>query len=260
MVVTGTLDAPPNTGVTVNGIVAHRGGTPYGSEFAARVPLAPGVNEINVTATLLSRKQVIQTLTVTSSSESLFGVYASPNNSFAPTTISFSVVNINNLTIQQIELDFNGDGVVDQFIDSDFDSPISHECLEPGIYFPRITILDSDDVRHAETLVVAVQNKEQINNLLKNLWNGMNSALMDKNHSLAAEHLTSSSQKGYGEIFYLLLPHMNEIIPNYTAIVPVETELTYGEYAVGENFDGTDRVFFIQLLQDSFGVWRVDGM
>ncbi len=24
--------------------------------------------------------------------------------------------------------------------------------------------------------------------------------------------------------------------------------------------DGTDRVFFIQLLQDIFGVWRVEGM
>ncbi|MCP4278327.1 MAG: hypothetical protein GY779_18450, partial [Gammaproteobacteria bacterium] len=257
-VVTGTLDAPLNTGVTVNGVVAHRGGVPYGNEFAARVPLAPGANEINVTATLLSGKQVTATLTVTSNSESQFGVYASPNNGIAPTTANITVVNINNLTIQQIELDFDGDGGVDQIVDSNFEAAIPYEYAESGIYFPRITILDSDDVRHTETLVIGVQTKEQIDNLLKDLWNDMNSALMGKNHSLAVEHLTANS--GYSEIFYLLLPHMNDIIPNYTAIVPVDIALTLGEYAVGEQIDGIDRVFFIQLLQDIFGVWRVEGM
>ena len=39
VLVTGNLTAPANTGVTVNGIVAHLGGNPYGSEFAAVVPL-----------------------------------------------------------------------------------------------------------------------------------------------------------------------------------------------------------------------------
>ncbi len=261
IVVTGTLDAPANTGVTVNGIVAHRGGTPYGREFAARVPLVPGANEINVTATLLSGKQITETLTVTSNSESQFGVYASPDNSFTPTTTNLTVVNINDLTIQQIELDFDGDGGVDQIVASDFTASISYEYAEPGIYFPRITILDSDDVRHTETLVIGVQTKEQIDNLLKELWNGMNSALMDRNHSLAVEYLIQEdSSEGYATTYYVLLPHMSEILGSYTAFNPITISMRFSEYLLNRDIDGVNRAFFIYFMPDTDGVWRLNNI
>lgn len=260
VLISGTLTAPPNTGVTINDEVAHRGGAPYGSEFAARVPLERGSNEITVTAILLSRKQMSQTLNVTRSGHSLFGVSASPDNAFAPATVEFTISNPNQVTIQQIELDYEGDGNVDQTIYQDFDDPIAYDYTVPGIYLPKITVVDNNNDRHKYDLVISIQTEEQIDQRLQSVWNGMNGALRAGNLGLANEHLTSTSQKGYGEIFYRLLPYMGSIISRYTAVVPIEIALTYGEYAVGENIDGTDRVFLIQLQRDSLGVWRVEGM
>lgn len=54
-----------NTGVTINGVVAKRGGVPYGQQFAAYVYLNEGLNAISITATTLGRKQVTQELHIT---------------------------------------------------------------------------------------------------------------------------------------------------------------------------------------------------
>ncbi|MCF6264899.1 MAG: thrombospondin type 3 repeat-containing protein [Xanthomonadales bacterium] len=104
--VTGTLSAAPNTGITVNGIVARLGGDPYGSEFAAMIPLEPGSQDITVTATLLSRKQISQTVTVTGGTQQQFLAYAYPDHAFTTATVEFNLVDLNQTGIQRIDVDY----------------------------------------------------------------------------------------------------------------------------------------------------------
>ena len=266
VLVTGTLTVPLNTGVTVNGVVAHRGGTPYGSEFAAVVPLTPGSNTLTITATLLNRKQMTQTLIVTRNNDNLLSVDATPVNAFAPSTISFTITNSGLVGIEMVELDFDGNGATDQFITFEqilagaLKNPIKHDYAEPGLYLPKITILDKNNVSRTEELAVSVQSKAQINQIIKGVWDGMNTALAAGNHGLAMNYLTGTGQQGYGKIFYQLLPYMKSIISGYSNLEPVDTGLTYGEHAVSEVVDGTSRIFLIQFMQDYNGVWRVEGM
>jgi len=266
MLVTGTLTAPLNTGVTVNGVVAHRGGTPYGSEFAAVVPLQPGSNTITVTATLLNRKQLTQTLIVTRNSDNLLSVNVTPNQAFAPATASFTITNSGSVGLEMVELDFDGNGATDQFITLEqvlagaLKKPITHDYTEPGLYLPKITIMDKNGNSHTEELTVSVQSRAQIDKIIQGIWSGMNAALVAGNHGLATKYLTDSSMPGYGEVFYLLLPYMNDIVSGYSNLEPLDVGLTYSEHAMSEVVEGTSRVFLIQLLQDNDGVWRLDGM
>ena len=266
VLVSGTLSAPVNTGITINGIVAHLGGTPYGSEFAASVPLQTGSNTLAVTATSLNRKQITQTLMVSRSDDNLLSVTASPDAAFAPAQVAFTITDSGQTGIQLVELDFDGDNITDRLITFDqilagaLNNPITHTYSEPGLYRPIITIIDRDNNSINEELAVSIQNRDQIDQIIRGLWGSMNAALIAGNHGLAIESLTDSSMSGYSRIFYLLLPHMRNIVAGYTDISAVDIGLTYGEYAVGEQIDGTSRIFLIQFMQDNQGVWRLEGM
>ena len=266
VLVSGTLTAPVNTGVTVNGIVAHLGGNPYGSEFVAVVPLQTGDNSLTITATLLNRKQLSQSLIVSRSGDNLLNVTASPNQAFAPTRVEFTITDFGQIGIQMVELDFDGDSVTDQIITFDqilagaLKSPITHTYTEPGLYQPVITIMDRANNNHRKDLAVSIKDKGQIDQIIRELWGSMNTALVAGNHGLATESITDSSISGYSRIFYLLLPHMSNIVSGYTDIAAVDVGLTYAEYAVGEEIDGSSRIFLIQFMMDYQGVWRLEGM
>ncbi|MCF6225547.1 MAG: thrombospondin type 3 repeat-containing protein [Xanthomonadales bacterium] len=257
--VTGTLSAAPNTGITVNGIVARLGGTPYGSEFAVMVPLEPGSQDITVTATLLSRKQVSQTVNVTAGTQQQFLAYAYPDHAFSTATVEFNLVDLNQTGIQRIDVDFDGDGSIDQVIDNGFAQTISYDYSQAGIYLPVITVVDTDNISHRNDLVVGIESEAQLNLLLQQVWNGMNAALVSANLGLAKEHLLADDE-GYGLMFYLLLPHMSEIIASYSSFQSVAIELDYGEYLLNRDIDGINRAFFIYLAPDNDAVWRIRSM
>jgi len=266
VLVTGNLTAPANTGVTVNGVIAHLGGNPYGSEFAAVVPLQTGSNTLTISATLLSRKQSSQTLEISRSGDSLLSVTASPTHAFAPAEVAFTITDSGQTGIEMVELDFDGDNIADRLITFEqilagaLQKPILHTYTEPGLYQPIITITDKDNNIHRDALAVSIQSKDQTDQIIRELWGSMNAALVAGNHGLATESITDSSMQGYSRIFYLLLPHMDSIVSGYTDIAAVDIGLTYGEYAVGEEIDGSSRIFLIQFMQDYQGVWRLESM
>ncbi len=69
--VIGTFEGPPNTGITVNGMVAQL----FGNQFIVNnVPLTPGVNTLTVIATTLDGTTTTKTLTVNSNSAGPGGI------------------------------------------------------------------------------------------------------------------------------------------------------------------------------------------
>ncbi|MCF6262766.1 MAG: PKD domain-containing protein [Xanthomonadales bacterium] len=259
--VTGTLSAPPNTGITVNGIVARLGGDPYGSEFAVMIPLESGSQEISVIATSLSRKQLTETITVTGGTQDLFLAYADPGHAFAPATTKFNIIDLNQTNIERIELDFDGNGSIDETIESNFTQAISHEYIQPDIHLPVITVVDLDGNSYRHELVVGIETEAQLDQLMQQVWSGMNAALVAGNLGLAQEYLlTEGTEESYGLVFYLLLPHMPDVIASYSSFQSVAIELSYGEYLLNRDIDGIDRAFFVYLIIDGNGVWRIGSM
>ncbi len=260
VLIEGTLDASWNTGVTINGIPTQRGGTPWGSEFVLQVPLEPGANTFEVTATGQSGKQISQTLTVTRAGSAAFRLNAAPRRAFAPADVLFVPDIPAALNIIQADWDFDGDGVADTTLTTDFNTPITHNYTTAGLYTPTLTLTDDQNRTYTQTLSIAIIDQNAQDARLKALWTGMTTALAGKNLGLSKTFLLDQTESGYAEVFYLLLPHMPAIVAGFSALETVETGLSHAEYAVGETIDGTDRVFLIQLLRDARGVWKVEGM
>jgi hypothetical protein len=260
VIIEGTLDAPWNTGIMINGIPAQRGGTPWGSEFALRLPLQSGSNHIEITATGQSGKQVSQTLTVTRAGSAAFHLNAAPRRAFAPADVLFVPDIPASLSIVQADWDFDGDGTADTTLTTGFNTPITHSYTTAGLYSPKLTLTDDQSQTYTQTLVITLIDQAALDSHLKSLWAGMTTALAGKNLGLSKTFLLDKTEGGYGEVFYLLLPYMPAIVPGFSALETVETGLSHAEYAIGETIDGTDRVFLIQLLRDYRGVWKVEGM
>jgi hypothetical protein len=260
VIVKGTLQAPSNSGVTVNGIVAQMTGDPYGSEFAVRVPLAMGANELEVVVTTISHKQVSQILSLNRTGASPYRFYVTERAGVDQIDNKLNIINTGNDQIVQVDIDFEGDGSIDQTLLDGFDEQISHRYDMEGLYYPQVTITDQNGLQFTLVQIVNVLSASRINQIAQNQWSMMNNALMLGNHKLASDCLIDRQREEFGAIFYQLLPRFPAIIQSYSELQPVEMNTLYSSFLINRDIDGVDRAFIVEYVRDANGVWRLAGM
>jgi hypothetical protein len=254
--VSGTVEGPPNTGVTVNGVVAM---VMDGRFYANRIPLKPGANELVVVATLPDGSSSTQIITITSTATSPFEITVEPQAGIAPLKTAFKVETRRGQAIQLIEADFNGDGAAD-FSATNPAAPIGFTYTAPGVYQARVTVIDTQNVVTTETLYVVVYDPAERDRFFIGLWNGMNDALKRGDRNAALNYLNAGAKTKFRPVFDLLLPQMPAIIASYSPPLRVSVSESIGEYAVTRPYQGKTRVYLIYYLQDADGVWRLDEM
>ncbi|MGD9223286.1 MAG: PKD domain-containing protein [Desulfobacteraceae bacterium] len=258
VIVRGTIAAPDGTGVIVNGLVADRGDD--GREFIARVPLGQGSNELQITATTLSRKHVSQTLTVNRSGESPVTFFVSEQAGFAPMESRFRFYNGAESPTVQVDLDYDGDGGIDETLVDNFERDLRYTYTEEGLYTPRMTLTDEDGVQHTVTQLVNVVAQDRFIDRMENLWTQMNSALSGGNLGLALEHIDTTHSEMYKKLFRYLLPEMPEVIESYSQLYVNHLAADHASFHVVRTIDGENYVFTICFNRDVFGVWRIYNM
>jgi hypothetical protein len=258
VIVRGTIVAPDNTGVIVNGLVADRGDN--GRDFVARVPLGQGSNELQITATTLSRKHVSQTLTVNRTGESPVTFFVSKQAGFAPLENRFRFHNGTESPTVRVDIDYEGDGGIDETLVDNFERDLRYTFTEEGLYAPRITLTDEDGAQHSVTQLVHVVARDRLLTRLETLWTQMNNALSDGNLGLALEHIDTTHTDMYAKLFRYLLPEMSEVIESYSQLHLHRLAADHASFNVVRTIDGEDYVFTICFNRDLFGVWRIYNM
>lgn len=260
VIVKGSVDGPANIGVTVNGIVAKRVDENHGSQFVAWVPLAEGANEIEVLATTLSRQQVSHTLSVNRVGSSPVQFFVSESSGLTPLENRLRLINEGASPIAQVDIDYQGDGSIDETLVDDFERDLQYVYNAEGIYYPTVIVTVEDGTQYILTQVVNAVSEAYILAELEDHWSSMNNALINGNLGLALEHIAISRSEKYRRQFTYLLPGMPEIITSYS---PLHIESLSPDHAfvhVVRNIDGENRVFTIGFNQDIFGVWRIISM
>lgn len=258
LLVMGTFRGPPNTGVTVNGVVAET----YGDKFYVNnFPLNPGPNTLTAMATTPGGLSATDTVTVTvnSTDPGPIEVNAEPQSGIAPLAVSFTVRSNTTLPLIRLTADFNGDGVTD-FTTTNPNALIEHTYSTPGVYQATVTATDGQNRSTSQLLAIVVHDPQQLNQLFVGLWSGMNEALKAGDTAKAASFLNESAKARYRPVFEALKPHMAEIVASYSPPARVSVSQDIGEYAVVRLHNGQKRVYLIYFLKDADGVWRVDGM
>jgi PKD repeat protein len=252
----GTYAGPANIGITVNGMVALT----FNGEFHVNnLPLQPGWNTLTVVATTPDGQTVTKTLRIYSDRSSRIAATVEPQSGVAPLATRFVLASRLENPVQEIGVDFDGNGTVD-FTTSDINAIITHSYTTPGLHRPKITVTDSAGATYSQSLVVLVYDAAQMDVLFRGIWDGMNAALTAGDVATATRHLNKSATTKYKPVFEALLPHMPEIVGSYSPLNRVSISGDIGEYAINRSYQGQRRIYLIYFLKDADGVWRLDAM
>ena len=240
------------TGVTVNGKVANV----YGNQFVANnVSLVEGVNTITVTAKDTANNTATASVTVNAvTTGSYVNLSSSLDSSIAPLTANFSI-SISNFTPASYQMDFEGDGTID-YTGTTFEN-ISHVYTTEGIFYPTITISDSQGNTYSDTIAITVMNKTEIDTLLKGKWDGMKGALRNKDVEGAVSYFLSISQQRYRDIFTNLLNSLPDIASNMQTIEMISVEDGVTEYRIKRLEEAGEITYYIYFVPDENGLWKI---
>jgi hypothetical protein len=258
--VRGTFQGPPNTGLTVNNLIAY---TDAGRFIADNVPLTAGQNTLTVVATAPDGTSTTTAVTVDASG-------APPNPSltvdaskgFAPLSVTFNYAFSSGAGLKKVAIDFDGDGR-DDFRTTNPPGPsgsVQNTYSKPGLYLAVLTITDNFGGVHNADIGIQVAAFEALDALFLSVWNRMNDALVRGDVGAALACLNSRAREKYARVFNDLLFDMPAIVGSYSTPRRVSTGDNYFEYAINRTVDGENQIFFVYLLRDADGVWRMDSL
>ena len=255
--VSGALQAPANSGVTVNGVVAAIDAT--GHFHATGVPLLVGANTINVTLTTLAGMTTTQALTVTSTGPGAVRITASPTQGMAPLEVVYQVSPGVATTIARVEVDIEGNGSFDQVLTAEpWSASVTYSGS--GTVSPVIRVTDAQGVVRTEAIPIVLVDPAELDQNLRAVWSAMSTALAAGDKSTAMRYLDVSAQQKYGPVFDALLPNMPQIVGTFSALQSVTLSGGLGEYAVNRTINGENRLFLIYFGRNGDGVWRLGSM
>ncbi len=259
--VSGTVQAPPNSAVLVNGRRVALDVT--GHFFVDGVQLAPGANSIDVT--LLSQqgnptsRQVLVNRTDTKS----FGVTIDRQEGIAPFDATLTISNRSNLTFDRVEIDFNGDGTPELTLTSLIDGTRDVVLRFPGggVYPVGVKVYDHNStVIYSTTRRVLAWDPNTFAQRTLGVYTGMLERLRQGDVEAALTAVIGTSSDHFREIFTVLGADLRSTIEQLGAIRNVIFNEQIMQIFVVREVSGVNQTFTINLLLGEDGIWRIADM
>jgi hypothetical protein len=255
--VRGTFVAPPNSGVTVNGLVADSDGK--GTFVLNNLPLQAGANSLVVALTTRDGTVITKTINITSTAAKPMIVDVDPGSDLAPAVFTLSLKNRTPNQIASVSYSNLGGGQVGpEAPDQTTLGTITYNS--PGVYLPIVSITDSVGIVYIQNVAIVVQDQTALDRMLTATWVGFANALASGNKPLAMQALTGLAQTKYSPVFDALMPHFPAIVATWSAPQASTVARDYAEYGINKTINGLNRIFLITFVLDGDGVWRMDSM
>jgi hypothetical protein len=253
--VTGNYVAPVNSGVTVNGIVAAADGQHFSLN---NVPLVDGVNNLSALLTMPDGQQVTQSVTVGRAGTAPYKIEADTMHGVAPLTTTVTINNRSDASLTGLAIRADGG----QFDTSVFSQTTlaSVTYSTPGFYQPVFTVIDSDGNTYEQTLTFVVEDPSALDQKLKAIWSDFTTSLAAGVPDIASSFLSAAAKVRYQAVFGQLASSMPTIISTFGAPQTGLLDTEIAEYAVRRIQEGVKRIFFIYLVRNANGVWRIESM
>jgi hypothetical protein len=258
ILVTVDLTAPPNTGVTVNDVVAV--GVPAGSalRFYAEVPLVTGPNALNVKAHGQDGRVVTRTISVASRGPFPYRVVADRAAGAAPLKPRLEIWDQSGRGIRQVQIDADSNGSIDLIANPG--DPIELSYSGAGARQARVFVFDNGLTLHEQRVTFVLLDPATVDRSIQAVWGAMNEALATGDKTAAMSFLSEQARETYGPVFDALMPRMPEIVTSYSAPKRSLVTADYSEYGVNRVVEGTNRIFLVGFTINETGIWRVEGM
>jgi len=253
--VRGTFQGPPNTGITVNGRLAHASGRRF---MLNALPLVAGSNTIDAVATTLAGESAAASAAVDSSGAAPDLVLAADVTSGpSPLLVTFTYDFRATQPVRTLAIDLDGDGR-DDFSTNDPPRSVQSAYTHAGLYAATLTLTDRSGRVHKAAAAIEVTSADGRDSLFHSVWDGLTASLGRGDIAAALRSLNARARERYTPIFNDLRADLPAIVASYSAPQFVSQGPGLLEYAVARRIEGETKIFLVHLRRDADGVWRMD--
>lgn len=257
--VAGTFQGPINTGITVNGVVAA---TANGQFLAVAVPIEAGTNVLEVIATTLTGSTATASVTIQGSADpaplAIEAVDLVGQVGFGPFQAVFRV-DLDHLpsgvTVSNIGLDFNGDGLTEYRGATLDGAPNAYTFPRPGLYRARVDINQSDIVAYRYILV---RDSVAQRSMLCDVYGYLRDRLAAQDLSGLAHAFHPDNRTEYLELFTTFGTQMPAVSERLGTVVDGQFSGGIADLLLIRDQDGETRTGYpLRLSRGADGVWRI---
>lgn len=253
--VRGTFIGPPDTAITVNGVVACIYGASF---FAPDIPLDTGSNTLDVVATTRDEITATATVEVTSSGPAAVKTRIAPSCGPAPHTVSVSIES-STVALQSIDVDFDGDGTL-EIAGGDPNGELSFTYPNPGDFNAAIWAHDTNATVHYSQLPVQTQDVAVLDGLLRSAYDETRERLRAGALEGALNAIAPPSRDRYRPVFDTLAPNLATIVDQLGVLDKGIIGTEVAEYLLIRSPGAGGRAFLIYFIRGDDGVWRIAEM
>ena len=253
--VSGFFVGGANSGVGVSGLT----GCVYANSFYINnFPLQSGSNTLTAALTDQTGAGGQHSVMLTSNANPKLTFEADNNCDIAPMDVDFDIGTLD-INVVQIDIDFNGDGVVD-LTTTDVNSAITTTYTTPGVFIATVWILDDQGNEHERRLSIVVQDETIQKDLFQQIWSNFSIALAAGDAATALQSVLTQYRGFYGPVLQALAANLPAIAGDLSGIRKIQISGDVAEYAVLTVVDGQVRTFVVTFMKDSDGIWRILSM
>ena len=259
VLITGTVQTPSNSAVTVNGVLATLTGN--GQFFVNNLQLAPGTNAIPITVATQDGQSSTQTINVTSTGSTAFKVSVDASEGVAPLDVHFTVDNPGNAPFGSIEFDVGDDGTVDFTATTLQDAQLMLTLPTAGLIRVRVTVKDLQGavIYTTVTLLCAYDPIERYK-VLAGVFSGMLDQLKVGNVETALNAVSTVTRDQYRALFTALGGNLPLVVDRLGTVTGGSVDEHFGELVIARPTSQGTKGFIITLVKSVDGFWLIEGM
>lgn len=126
-----------------------------------------------------------------------------------------------------------------------------------GLYFPKVTITDTQGNNYEETTIVNVLSKEEMDALLKGKWNNMGNALTSGNIDKALNNFVGGQNSKYKQVFEAIKGQLPVIFSSQEELNLASVSENQIEYENLVVEDGKAYSYPVIFIRDENGLWKI---
>jgi hypothetical protein len=257
----GTVRAPANSAVTVNGQGAALGRD--GRFFVNGLRLLPGSNTVTLILNSQDAAPIARTITVNGSAAKPFQVTVEPSSGLAPLDATLRIVNRGNVAFKRITVDANGDGTTELALEAlaDGEATIAVPYPQPGVYTLVVKVYDDSDavIYQARRMVKAVAPAE-LGMRVVDVYRTLVDRLAANDATGALQLFVGEARARYAEVFTALAGALPTVAAQLGRLVDGAISEDWAELTILRDTPEGPRVFMINLLRGGDGIWRMESM
>jgi alpha-tubulin suppressor-like RCC1 family protein len=258
--VSGTVWAPPNSAVNVNGQLATV--TSNGQFFLNDLNLKPGVNAVTATVTAPDGQTANHVITITRSAVAAPFIVTVASGGIAtaatPYNAAVTIENPGNTPFATITLQCN-----DPAAGATLTAIGAYQCgfTAAGVYSVRVTVRSASAATiYSVVKTVTVKSPETHISTVRGVYTNLLDRLSAGNTVGTTALFTEAAQAKYSDIFSKLAPSLATYLSQIGQIGAITAADDHAEIVVIRTTGGVSKAYSIYLLLGGDGIWRIESM